>query len=68
VYSRLTENDFRPEFEEDVLMTETEKDQIGHFKSAKAAIAGIHKRVKEMMEEVYGLTYSSFRTNRVFAI
>jgi DNA-damage-inducible protein J len=44
--STRADNGFTPEFEEDVLKAETEKDQIGPFKSAKAAIAELHKQVK----------------------
>lgn len=44
--STRTDNGFTPEFEDEVLKTEAEKDQIGPFKSAKAAVAGLHKLVK----------------------
>lgn len=44
--STRTDNGFTPEFEDEVLSAEAEKDQIGPFKSAKAAVAGLHKLVK----------------------
>jgi DNA-damage-inducible protein J len=44
--STRTENGFTPEFEEEVIRAATEKDQIGPFKSAKEAIAELHKQTK----------------------
>jgi len=44
--SMRTENGFTPEFEEEVLKASAEKEHIGPFKSAKAAIAALHKEVK----------------------
>lgn len=44
--STRTDNGFTPEFEEEVLKTEAEKGQVGPFKSAKEAIAELHKQVE----------------------
>jgi DNA-damage-inducible protein J len=44
--STRTDNGFTSEFEEEVIMAETEKVQIGPFKSAKAAITELHKHAK----------------------
>ena len=44
--STRTDNGFTEEFEEQVLKASAEKDQIGPFKSAKTAIAELHKYSK----------------------
>lgn len=44
--STKTENGFTEEFENEVLKASIEKDQIGPFKSAKEAVAALHKNTK----------------------
>lgn len=44
--STRTDNGFTEEFEEQVLKASADKDQTGPFKSAKEAIAELHKQAK----------------------
>ena len=45
--SGLTENSFTPEFENEVVKASKEIGLVGPFKSAKAAIAELHKHIKK---------------------
>lgn len=45
--STRTENGFMQEFENEILETSKEKEHIGPFKSAKAAIVALHKYADE---------------------
>ena len=44
--STLTDNGFTPEFEDEVMKAANSKEEIGPFKSGKAAVAALHKHAK----------------------
>lgn len=45
--STRTDNGFTPEFEEEILRVSSDEKSIGPFKSAKEAIAELHKKAKK---------------------